>query len=176
MDKCLEKTVEYCRQRMIFGKSLLDNQVLHFRLAELKTEVESLRALTYRACDQYINGEDVTFLASMAKLKGGRLIREVSDSCLQYWGGMGFTWNNYVSKIYRDCRLASIGGGADEVCRGGRRARGARHLEDIKRDQQRRASRSVYWDTHALQESSRQMASAALRHAGFVYPSWSQSA
>ena len=39
MDKCLEKTVEYCRQRMIFGKSLLDNQVLHFRLAELKTEV-----------------------------------------------------------------------------------------------------------------------------------------
>ena len=118
MDKCLEKTVEYCRQRMIFGKSLLDNQVLHFRLAELKTEVESLRALTYRACDQYIKGEDVTFLASMAKLKGGRLIREVSDSCLQYWGGMGFTWNNYVSKIYRDCRLASIGGGADEVMLG----------------------------------------------------------
>ena len=57
-------------------------------------------------------------MASMTKLKGGRLIREVSDACLQYWGGMGFTWNNYVSRVYRDCRLASIGGGADEVMLG----------------------------------------------------------
>ena len=44
--------------------------------------------------------------------------REVSDACLQYWGGMGFTWKNYVSRVYRDCRLASIGGGADEVMLG----------------------------------------------------------
>jgi len=118
MDKCLEKTIDYCRERIIFEKSLLDNQVIHFRLAELKTEIESLRSLTYRACDQYIDGQDVTQMASMAKLKGGRLVREVSDTCLQFWGGMGFTWNNFVSKIYRDCRLASIGGGADEVMLG----------------------------------------------------------
>jgi len=66
----------------------------------------------------YVAGEDVTELASMAKLKGGRLRREVSDSCLQYWGGMGYTWDNPVSRAYRDGRLGSIGGGADEVMLG----------------------------------------------------------
>ena len=47
----------------------------------------------------------------MAKLKSGRLRREVSDACLQYWGGMGFTWDNPASRAYRDGRLGSIGGG-----------------------------------------------------------------
>jgi citronellyl-CoA dehydrogenase len=91
---------------------------VHFRLAELKTEIEALRALTYRACEMYVAGEDVTELASMAKLKAGRLRREVSDSCLQYWGGMGYTWDNPVSRAFRDGRLGSIGGGADEVMLG----------------------------------------------------------
>jgi len=54
----------------------------------------------------------------MAKLKAGRLTREVADKCLQYWGGMGFTWENPVSRLYRDGRLASIGGGADEIMLG----------------------------------------------------------
>ena len=80
--------------------------------------VEALRALTYRAVEAYVGGEDVTRLASMAKLKCGRLVREVSDACLQYWGGMGFTWDNRVSRAYRDNRLISIGGGADEVMLG----------------------------------------------------------
>ena len=60
----------------------------------------------------------VTPLASMAKLKAGRLTREVADKCLQYWGGMGFTWDNPVSQAFRDGRLVSIGGGADEVMLG----------------------------------------------------------
>ena len=87
-------------------------------MAELQTEIESLRALTYRATELMINKQDVTKLASMCKLKGGRLIREVADSCLQYWGGMGFTMDNPVSQVYRDGRLASIGGGADEIMLG----------------------------------------------------------
>ena len=99
-------------------KSVLDNQVVHFRLAELRTEVEALRALTYHAVERYVSGQDVTKLASMAKLKCGRLVREVADSCLQYWGGMGFTWNNPISQAYRDSRLVSIGGGADEIMLG----------------------------------------------------------
>jgi len=115
MEHCINSTIEYTRERMAFGKPLLDQQVIHFRLAELQTEVEALRALTYNAVDGYINGVDVTLKASMAKLKAGRLVREVSDSCLQYWGGMGFMWDNPVSRAYRDQRLCSIGGGADEV-------------------------------------------------------------
>lgn len=115
IDIAIQQTIEYTRQRKIFGGSVLDQQVVHFRLAELATENEALRALLYRAVELYVGGENVTRLASMAKLKAGRLAREVADSCLQYWGGMGFTWDNPVARMYRDARLASIGGGADEV-------------------------------------------------------------
>lgn len=108
-------TIDYTRARKAFGKSILDNQVVHFRMAELKTEVELLRSLIYRAAQVHMNNDDMTELASMAKLKAGRLCREVTDSCLQYWGGMGFTWENPVSRAWRDLRLISIGGGADEV-------------------------------------------------------------
>ena len=118
MDLTIDQTIDYTRQRQAFGKSILDNQVVHFRLAELRTEVEALRALTYRAVELYVSGKDVTKLASMAKLKCGRLAREVNDACLQYWGGMGFTWDNPVSQGFRDGRLGSIGGGADEVMLG----------------------------------------------------------
>ena len=83
-----------------------------------KTELESLRALTYRACELYVGGQDVLELASMAKLKAGRLNRIIPDGCLQFWGGMGFTWENKVSRMFRDGRLGSIGGGADEVMMG----------------------------------------------------------
>ena len=115
LDQVIDHTIDYTRQRQAFGKPLLDNQVVHYRLAELRTEVEALRSLTYRAVEMYIGGQDAAKLASMAKLKCGRLIREVADSCLQYWGGMGFTWDNPVSQAFRDGRLVSIGGGADEV-------------------------------------------------------------
>ena len=118
LDRLIDQTIEYTRQRKAFGKSILDNQVVHYRLAELRTEVEALRALTYRAVELYVSGKDVTRLASMAKLKCGRLSREVTDACLQYWGGMGFTWENPAARAYRDGRLASIGGGADEVMLG----------------------------------------------------------
>ena len=57
-------------------------------------------------------------LASMAKLKVGRLAREVADGCLQFWGGMGYMWESSVSRVLRDARLSSIGGGADEVMLG----------------------------------------------------------
>ncbi len=118
MEMCIDLTIEYCRERKTFGQPLINNQAIHFRLAELKTEVELLRALTYRASDLMIAKKDVTELASMCKLKAGRLIREVSDSCLQYWGGNGFMMDNPVAQVYRDGRLASIGGGADEIMLG----------------------------------------------------------
>ena len=115
LEGAVEETIEYTRNRKAFGKSILDNQVVHYRLAELAAEIESLRALVYRATELYVGGKDVTRLASMAKLKAGRLGREVADSCLQYWGGMGFMWETRIARLYRDARLVSIGGGADEV-------------------------------------------------------------
>jgi citronellyl-CoA dehydrogenase len=111
----IEETAGYLRQRVAFGKPLLDNQFIQFKLAELKTELEALRGLVYMATQTYINGGDVVELASMAKLKAGRLSREIAEWCMQFQGGMGYTWDNFVSRAYRDFRLGSIGGGADEV-------------------------------------------------------------
>jgi citronellyl-CoA dehydrogenase len=118
LSNCVDETIAYTRERQIFGKSVLDNQVVHFKLAELKTEIEALRGLVYMATERYIGGHDVTEWASMAKLKSSRLLRTVPDCCMQYWGGMGYTWDNRVSRMYRDGRLASIAGGADEVMLG----------------------------------------------------------
>ena len=115
LTNCIDWTIAWAQERKLFGGALADQQWVQFKLAELKTEVESLRALTYRAGELYVSGQDVLELASMAKLKAGRLNRIVPDTCLQFWGGMGFTWENKVSRMFRDGRLASIGGGADEV-------------------------------------------------------------
>jgi len=115
MERILKETVDYIRERRMFNQTVLDFQVVQHKLAEVKTEIESLRALTYRATELYVGGQDVTELASMAKLKAGRLARVIPDALLQYWGGMGYTWDNHVSRAFRDGRLSSIGGGADEV-------------------------------------------------------------
>ena len=112
----IEDTIDYTRQRSAFGKKILDFQTIQFRFAELQTEVEALRALIYRASEIFVDNKDVTKLASMAKLKAGRLCREVTDACLQYWGGMGYMWENPVARAFRDMRLLSIGAGTDEVC------------------------------------------------------------
>jgi citronellyl-CoA dehydrogenase len=111
----IEDTIDYTRQRSAFGKKILDFQTIQFRFAELQTEVEALRALIYRASEIFVDNKDVTKLASMAKLKAGRLCREVTDACLQYWGGMGYMWENPVARAFRDMRLLSIGAGTDEV-------------------------------------------------------------
>lgn len=118
LESCINETISYTSERKAFGAALIDKQVIHFDLAEMQSEIEALRALLYRATTQYVAGEDVTKLASMAKLKLGRLSRSIPDSCLQYWGGMGYTEETIINRRYRDCRLLPIGGGADEVMLG----------------------------------------------------------
>jgi citronellyl-CoA dehydrogenase len=115
LEYCIQETIEYTRERTAFGVPLLEKQVIHFRLAELQTEIEALRSMVYRATEAYMQGEEVTKLASMCKLKAGRVAREVTDSCLQFWGGMGYMEETIVNRCYRDMRLGSIAGGADEV-------------------------------------------------------------
>jgi citronellyl-CoA dehydrogenase len=118
LNNCIEDTIAYAQERKLFGATLADQQWVQFKLAEMKTDVEALRALTYRACELYVQGQDVTELASMAKLMAGRLNRSVTDGCLQFWGGMGYSYETRISRAFRDGRLGSIGGGADEVMLG----------------------------------------------------------
>lgn len=118
MDEALKLTISYCRERHTFGRPLLANQWIHFRLSELLTELEALRQLNYHCVRKYVAGDDITREASMAKLKAGRLAREVADTCVQFHGGMGYVEEYPIARYFRDARLLSIGGGADEIMLG----------------------------------------------------------
>ena len=113
--RAIDITIDYTRERQAFGRSILDNQWVHFKLAEFQADVSAVHALTWQGVEMVVRGEDATRVATMAKLKAGRLVREVADGCLQFWGGMGYVKESLISRLYRDLRLASIGGGADEV-------------------------------------------------------------
>ena len=113
--RAIDTTIAYTRERQVFGRAVIDNQSVHFKLAEYQAELECLRAVCWQAIEHIVDGGDATYLATVAKLKAGRLMRTIADGCLQYWGGMGYVDESPISRIYRDGRLTSIGGGADEV-------------------------------------------------------------
>jgi len=111
----IDMTVEHLRKRIVFGKPLIAKQVLRHRLADWKTELECLRQLTYHIVRMKMKNLDVTREVSMGKLFAGRLGRNIADGCLQMFGGLGFMNEMLISRLFRDVRLMSIGGGADEV-------------------------------------------------------------
>ncbi len=115
MAGALDRTADYLRQRQAFGRPLLANQYLQFTLAELAAELDLLREYNYACAEAYLRGENTTRRATIAKLKAGRLQRAIADTCLQYHGGVGYMEETWVSRFFRDGRLLSIGGGADEV-------------------------------------------------------------
>ena len=117
-ERALERTVRYLRQRRVFGKPLLDHQYVSYRLAELAAEVDLLRHYNYAAAEAYMRGEDPTRFATIAKLKSGRLHREVADWVLQFHGGVGYMEETWTARFFRDSRLTSIGGGSDETMLG----------------------------------------------------------
>jgi citronellyl-CoA dehydrogenase len=115
IDQALSRTRDYLAQRHAFGQPLLANQHIQFTLAELSARHDMLRHYAYAAADSVARGEDSTRFATIGKLIGARLQREVADTCLQFHGGIGYMAENWTSRFYRDTRLDSIGAGADEV-------------------------------------------------------------
>ena len=114
-DHALERTRAFVRDRTVFGSPLADRQYVAFRLTELQAEVDLLRSHNLATCEALTAGEDITRMASVAKLKAGRLVREVADWCLQFHGGAGYLEETWTARLLRDVRLTSIGAGADEV-------------------------------------------------------------
>ena len=114
-DMLIDITADHLRKRIVFGKPLMAKQVLRHRLADWRSEVECLRQLMYHIIRMKTAGADVTREVSMGKLLAGRLGQKIADGCVQMHGGMGFMNEMLVSRIWRDMRLMSIGGGADEV-------------------------------------------------------------
>jgi citronellyl-CoA dehydrogenase len=115
MGVALERTKEYLRERMVFGERLIDQQYIQFTLAELAAELDMLKHYCYACAEAYIRGEDTTRFATIAKLKAGKLARRIADTCIQFHGGIGYMEETWTARYFRDSRLLSIGGGADEV-------------------------------------------------------------
>jgi citronellyl-CoA dehydrogenase len=115
MEGALARTRDYLLERKVFDQPLLANQHLSFELAELASEVEVLKHYNYAAAEAASTGQDITRFATVAKLRSGRLARRVADVCLQFHGGIGYMEETWTARFFRDTRLWSIGGGADEV-------------------------------------------------------------
>ena len=114
-ESAIRRTIDYLRQRLAFGKPLIEQQWIQYHLADLAGEVDLLRHYNYAAAEAIIAGQDAVRFATIAKLTAGRLVRKVADTCLQFHGGIGYMDETWTSRFYRDSRLLSIGGGADEV-------------------------------------------------------------
>jgi len=113
--RAIDITIDYTHERRAFGRTILDNQSVGYRLAELQTAIGALQALCWQGVEEVVAGQDAIRTAAMAKLKAGRVIREVADGCLQFWGGMGYMDDSRIARIFRDGRLTSIGGGTGDV-------------------------------------------------------------
>ena len=114
-ERMIAETIEYLKGRIVFGKPLIKKQVLKHRLVQYQTETEMVKQMTYHIVRLKMDGKDATKEISMAKLFGGQLLNKVADGCLQMYGGMGFMNEMKVSRFFRDTRLISVGGGANEV-------------------------------------------------------------
>lgn len=115
VELALHRTRGYLMERQAFGKPLLANQHLQFALAELSARHDMLKHYARAAADAVLRGEDATRFATIGKLMGSRLQREVADAAVQFHGGIGYMAEHWASRFYRDTRLDSIGAGADEV-------------------------------------------------------------
>jgi len=113
----LEVTLQYMREREAFGRPINRFQVLRHRIANLATEIEAARQLTYHTCWLYANNQYAVKEASMVKLYCSELAKKVADECLQCFGGYGYMNDFPIARIYRDARAGTIVAGTSEIMR-----------------------------------------------------------
>ena len=111
----LDHSIKYSKQRKQFGKPLSDFQGIQFKLADMETEVNAARLLTYRAARLKDEGKDFKFAASMAKYFASEIAVKAANEAVQIHGGYGFIKDFPVEKLYRDVKLMTIGEGTSEV-------------------------------------------------------------
>jgi acyl-CoA dehydrogenase len=113
--RAVELTIEHVKSRSAFGSPLWNKQVIRQRLAQRQAEIDAGRALTYHAAWLLEQGEDAVREVSEVKAYVGEMVNRVLYDCVQFHGGMGYIAETAVERLYRDVRIASIGGGATEV-------------------------------------------------------------
>jgi alkylation response protein AidB-like acyl-CoA dehydrogenase len=111
----LDEALAYAKERRAFGRPISRFQAIQIKLADLSTEIEAARLLTYRAAIAKDHGEPFTLTAAQAKLKTGRLAVRAAEEAVQIHGGYGYIEEYPVARFYRDAKVLTIGEGTDEV-------------------------------------------------------------
>ncbi len=111
----LDEALAYASERQAFGRSIATFQAIQNKLADMSTEIEAARLLTYKAAWEKDEGRDFSLTAAQAKLKTGRLAVRCAEEAVQIHGGYGYIEEYPVCRMYRDAKVLTIGEGTDEV-------------------------------------------------------------
>jgi alkylation response protein AidB-like acyl-CoA dehydrogenase len=111
----LDEALGYAKERRAFGQPISQFQAIQVKLADLSTEIEAARLLTYKAALEKDSGKSFSLTAAQAKLKTGRLAVRASEEAVQIHGGYGYIEEYPVCRFYRDAKILTIGEGTDEV-------------------------------------------------------------
>jgi alkylation response protein AidB-like acyl-CoA dehydrogenase len=111
----LDQALAYARERVAFGRPIARYQAIQTKLADLSTEIEAARLLTYKAAWLKDEGRPFSLTAAQAKLKTGRLAVRAADEAVQIHGGYGYIEEYPVCRFYRDAKILTIGEGTDEI-------------------------------------------------------------
>lgn len=113
--KLFELSLKYANERIQFGKPILSNQAIQHILAEMATEIESVRSFTYRVAWMVDQGMKIVKEAAMVKLFASEVFGRVADKAVQIYGGMGYMKEFPIERFYRDARIARIYEGTSEI-------------------------------------------------------------
>lgn len=114
---CLDASLKYSQERKQFNSSLSNFQAIQFKMAEMATNIEAARLLTYRAAAMKDAGVPNTKEAAEAKLFASEIAEKAASEAVQIFGGYGFIKEYPVEKFYRDVKLLTIGEGTSEIQR-----------------------------------------------------------
>jgi short/branched chain acyl-CoA dehydrogenase len=111
----LDEALAYAKERVAFGRSISKYQAIQAKLADMATEIEAARLLTYKAAREKDAGRSFSLTAAQAKLKTGRLAVRAAEEAVQIHGGYGYIEEYPVCRFYRDAKILTIGEGTDEI-------------------------------------------------------------
>ena len=117
MELAISESIKYMKERKSFGQTIDQFQVLRHKIATLSAQIESVKVFGYYCCDLYNKKIYDVKLCSMAKLLVTELHEKVATECLQFFGGNGFSEEYPLARMYRDCRVGTIGAGTSEIMR-----------------------------------------------------------
>ncbi|MNV10477.1 Acyl-CoA dehydrogenase [compost metagenome] len=111
----IDWTLDYVKQRKVFGQSVASFQNTRHTLAELQTQVQVARVFVDKCCELIVRDQLDTETASMAKYWTTDLQCKVMDECVQLFGGYGYMWEYPITRAYADARVQRIYGGTNEI-------------------------------------------------------------